>query len=95
MMDVEELRKAAMSGVSVRMSAADVLEICRQMVCKDNTGWVSLDEAAGMYRKSRKTLVRLIELGCVRGRKIGGVWEVESPSMRERRHKEERMCNIK
>lgn len=51
----------------------------------EQVGYIPMSEAVVAYGKTRKTIAKYIEDGCLKGMKIGGMWLVEQPALRAQR----------
>lgn len=78
-MTIDELRVLSRNGVVLQVKAEDLLELVESMKTTSASEFVylTLNEAAKYYRKSRQTIVRYLESGILRGKKLGQSWYIE------------------
>lgn len=78
-MTIDELRVLSRNGVVLQVKAEDLLELVQSMktTSASESVYLTLNEAAKYYRKSRQTIVRYLESGILRGKKLGQSWYIE------------------
>lgn len=67
------------------ISREDVLAIARQIARQDDGKRLTLKEAAAAYNLDRRTILGRLKSGDIKGKKSGGVWEIETPVQRAAR----------
>lgn len=86
-MTLDQLQSLAQAGVTISITAADLLSVVQAVSTRTDKPEQPLNLAGACvaYGRDKKTLRKYIEQGLIRGRKIGGEWEIETPAQRDRR----------
>lgn len=81
-MSTAEIELMARYNVKIEMSAADVLELARQLSRNNaESSLIPINEAAKLYHRTTRSLYSYIKNGTIRAEKKRGIWFVERPQV--------------